>query len=1628
MLDGSNSKTQTRELETEDWPSVEILDSINPNKLYKLDIKKLDKNTIDATELHKINFKKLESSPFFKVVKDTGPKLWINKTKEIEQAFHFKSIHLKIVSPTTIKMWTLRRSFQTFGFWPSLIQPHLTPNFSPEQGLVPAYLVGNKYKNSSQLWNPRAEGSLSETEWKKELRNLLNGLSMEMGSYHQVQTSQTVDYKTFEPLKYGLFCTRIFGKPLEKGLNKRRRYQLGFVQLATPCAHIWYLKARPNFLSVLLNMKKKVIKMLAYYKGVAAFPFTTSGSQFRQTATETLFRNRHKNRHYCQQKTFWLNHTVSFNALKNSLFDMFIHNWGFITFFGLEKQKKNSSKDGVFFSPSFPDEQEKSGLLTDLRFSLLFQNWAWEEISTEETLGGVLNQDPIFWSKPWVSFFSSHTNWRQNSKNQLKKMWQQQALIETTNKINKSVSLVQNRPGFFDKDTQFGMVLFFGIVFNTFQSGFEIQVNKAAVIVTSCSRKFDPFIQKEVYSNYSPALKAFFNYVWANERGNKSYKKQYKKAIFPGYKSFWVPKSRDFKPISYKKEMAFPTFQQGLNDDDKLAQVENDQQFFQWTRWIIYSQLIHWNGKPKYLDDFQSFLFLSNDKEKRMPSGFRWLSVNMVPGFKTFNKVTPGSSAPVQTTSMIYPVSLYTRLLEITSQGQVKNLFLLPFLDRYTHLQRYTIDSRWSALFSQLRLSGPFNMPTQKKPNPLGTLAFRTFLKQFFQLSCKKNGLVVLMKKSKSILLSCVMHSHGLRIEKSSNNDHLNQLDYEKHKCVYHFLNQLILTHNSVFQDPLKTNKRMSAFILKQCQMLEKIEPKAFSSSTSLLDRLSNHPFCYFLFSSSFQRRSSLPLLNPFSLKEKVFFVRHLQTFRGPYYQNYYNFISRYYGFEPKHQQNGNRKKTKQKQKRSKSLIWTKLKKKKKKILLNLSFEVTASYFEQQMDRSLRSMWLENYLTTRKDLRRNTFGFLPTRFVLRTGFRVIEEEWANFEEYIKSDSAFGWVSFLPDVYIPSYIERVLFRDTRLNKNFNESHRMYNRGGDVMRAILRRYSQIVQVFTYSLPEVEKNKRRRALNDPSFFSYDHEPVFHERNVSMDPERVTPPIYYKTKLVSACGLFVHWVKREIQYADSTIYRFEQLLPSEPVKPLKIGKLNLAKWEIPVEARFKYYEEFWPQPYIVNHYFSRVATHSSQRFYHRKMYLALVKLRRRRFKMIRRFKTLAPFLRQPQIRPEWMMIQLLPVLPPDLRPILTFGDQMIVSDLTKLYQQVLSRNVRCRLNLAPEYSARLLQEAVDSLMENGKGNAPAVLSSTTDQPLKSLSDVLKGKKGRFRQNLLGKRVDYSGRSVIVVGPKLSIYECGLPKQMALELFKPFVLRELYKKKFARHAFAAKKLLNSKAPIVWEVLRKIMENRPVLLNRAPTLHRLGMQAFRPKLVSGRAILLHPLVCSGYNADFDGDQMAVHIPLTRAACSEAWRLMWSRNNLLSPATGDPTLLPSQDMILGCYYLTSMDVIHRAQQLKHNLDLHGNQKHKFNNFTFQSIDQLLRLVQMQILDYHSVVWLKWPSKFEFEQRKQKCIEIQIDKNGNVIKIYRDYKIYDHVKFSRPIYFIKTTPGRALINQSIWAALK
>src|ERR1700736_6388072 len=302
------------------------------------------------------------------------------------------------------------------------------------------------------------------------------------------------------------------------------------------------------------------------------------------------------------------------------------------------------------------------------------------------------------------------------------------------------------------------------------------------------------------------------------------------------------------------------------------------------------------------------------------------------------------------------------------------------------------------------------------------------------------------------------------------------------------------------------------------------------------------------------------------------------------------------------------------------------------------------------------------------------------------------------------------------------------------------------------------------------------------------------------------------------------------------------------------------------------------------------------------------------RRKKLVKRLKLVEAFI-ESNSRPEWMILEVVPVIPPELRPLVPLdGGRFATSDLNDLYRRVINRNNRLKRLIelrAPDIivrnEKRMLQEAVDALFDNGRRGR--IITGANKRPLKSLSDMLKGKQGRFRQNLLGKRVDYSGRSVIIVGPNLQLHQCGLPKIMAVELFKPSVMRKLVERGFAHNIKSAKRIVERLRPEVWDVLEEVIVEHPVLLNRAPTLHRLGIQAFPPILIEGKAIRIPPLVCSAFGADFDGAQMAVHVPLSNAARQEAYGLMLASKNLLLPSSGEPTVAPTLDMVLGCYYMT-----------------------------------------------------------------------------------------------------------------------
>nr|YP_010159853.1 RNA polymerase beta' subunit [Mangifera persiciforma]QRG41360.1 RNA polymerase beta' subunit [Mangifera persiciforma] len=435
--------------------------------------------------------------------------------------------------------------------------------------------------------------------------------------------------------------------------------------------------------------------------------------------------------------------------------------------------------------------------------------------------------------------------------------------------------------------------------------------------------------------------------------------------------------------------------------------------------------------------------------------------------------------------------------------------------------------------------------------------------------------------------------------------------------------------------------------------------------------------------------------------------------------------------------------------------------------------------------------------------------------------------------------------------------------------------------------------------------------------------------------------------------------------------------------------------------------------------------------------------KIGRRRYFLVRRMELAKHFLRT-NIEPEWMVLCLLPVLPPELRPIIQIdGGKLMSSDINELYRRVIYRNNTLTDLLTTSRSTpgelvmcqeKLVQEAVDTLLDNGIRGQPT--RDGHNKVYKSFSDVIEGKEGRFRETLLGKRVDYSGRSVIVVGPSLSLHRCGLPREIAIELFQTFVICGLIRQHLASNIGVAKSQIREKGPIVWEILQEVMQGHPVLLNRAPTLHRLGIQAFQPILVEGRAICLHPLVCKGFNADFDGDQMAVHVPLSLEAQAEARLLMFSHMNLLSPAIGDPISVPTQDMLIGLYVLTNgnrrgicanrYNPCNRRNYQNERIDENS---YKYTNEPFfcNSYDAIGAYRQQRI-NLASPLWLRWRLDQRVIASREAPIEVHYESLGTYHEIYGHYLIARSVKKEILCIYIRTTVGHISLYREIEEAIQ
>nr|QVX29829.1 RNA polymerase beta' subunit [Geoffroea spinosa] len=439
--------------------------------------------------------------------------------------------------------------------------------------------------------------------------------------------------------------------------------------------------------------------------------------------------------------------------------------------------------------------------------------------------------------------------------------------------------------------------------------------------------------------------------------------------------------------------------------------------------------------------------------------------------------------------------------------------------------------------------------------------------------------------------------------------------------------------------------------------------------------------------------------------------------------------------------------------------------------------------------------------------------------------------------------------------------------------------------------------------------------------------------------------------------------------------------------------------------------------------------------------------KVGRRKNFLVRRMELAKHFIRT-NINPEWMVLCLLPVLPPELRPIIQIdGGKLMSSDINELYRRVIYRNNTLIDLLTTSRSTpgelvmcqeKLVQEAVDTLLDNGIRGQP--MRDGHNKVYKSFSDIIEGKEGRFRETLLGKRVDYSGRSVIVVGPSLSLHRCGLPREIAIELFQTFVIRGLIRKHFASNMGIAKSKIREKEPIVWEILQEVMQGHPVLLNRAPTLHRLGIQAFQPILVEGRAICLHPLVCKGFNADFDGDQMAVHVPLSLEAQTEARLLMFSHMNLLSPSMGDPISVPTQDMLIGLYILTSgnrrgisanrYSPRNRRNSKNENERIHDNNNKytkKKEPFFCNSYDAIGAYRQKRI-NFDSPLWLRWRLDQRVISSREAPIEVHYEPLGIYHEIYGHYIVVRSIKKEIRCIYIRTTVGHISFYREIEEAIQ
>lgn len=1530
----------------------------------------------------------------------------------------------------------------------------------------------------------------------------------------EVTSANTLHHKTFKPLKGGLFCERIFG-PLNDfecacGIQKRpsqqdyqriiehkqinrefctncdveytwsiiRRYQMGYIKLAMPVTHLWYLKANPSYLSVLLNFKRKKLEKVIYcaetltlensQKIIQKYNTLTSPSDLFLSWQEILKIERSKIS--TNLKNFKKHETKSLLNYKNLNRTFFFSN-----FFNKKKKilKKSNlvvltfgelKKNFVFLTEKKIENHQKNYLKQ-------FKNYFKFKTKTKKLL--FLKQ---FIQKVWHALYKSiyqlsKQNFMQNMNSAICPL----TISIYLNKFKqKSSQLLENRfqethINFEENIKKFLSLLANGLVKTRKKRSTKIEVDLWKILhFLKNIKTFQFFLKKKEFLNSfilnKPenkiflkknkngflvskfSLKAisqfFFRKKTQNHQLNLTFLKKVMKSFLTTYLTFFLQKQKFNKILYLKESLVFFIFKH-------------------------FDFLIKSEGFLNLQKIKQTYLYKTSFNKK----------------FTTFNFVF---------SQLVQP--LY-QLIELIKQK-------LNFLIQHSENPNFFFESPTIQLNQIAKISTLHSIKLQKilqnihyflplKMTLKTTLKFRNFnsqkklLKFFYQkfYLCTVQFTLFLPSQLALFQTSFFRSLHSLPslsvIAKNGQN-----------KFESKSKNEIFLPHK-IFEI------KSANFVFNQKRLND-----SYSRKTLVFSQLEKTVFFWkfkypcILFAKSKDwlnlKKNFYNSVEFLKLKNlnffQIFLANHFKWNKVHQFPFFYDKKKDYDFIYQKMQENSRKRFSIQNYRN-----W---------------FNATSylNYFEENKLKKntdfIMFFSVKTHLNKQKELLQNIYFHEKSRnFII---FNFLKQNSNDFQNVIPNLSAHFFKEFLNYQYLKEYYSLSLPRSLcyrflfHLKENFKRRKKVkksFKKFNSISKLKNRGVKNSYRNNIYSLSYRELWSKDELWNYFCYYNF----------APQDFEDFSIP-KYKLK-----GL-----NYETNHVQKTIFTGAAI-----VQDLLFG-LNKKRLEKIKRQNHKFFPDLEREIEFLR-IFAKLG------FATKTDVLDLGRLCKKKNQILQKTKFIRDFL-QSKSRVTSMVLTLLPVLPPDLRPILKLQDQIAASDLNRLYQRVIYRNDRLKKfrkdislinSFQIRYSQRLLQEAVDNLIQNGKGGVNPEQDSR-GRSLKSLSEILKGKQGRFRQHLLGKRVDYSGRSVIVVGPKLKIHECGLPKEIAIELFLPFLIKKILHYKLAKTVIGAKTFIRqaisqSFSPSFpfpkgfpegngnvkeskdslnqWKkaefsnqdslqslqndlrserqkadshlclfLLSELMKNHPILLNRAPTLHRLGFQAFQPKLIEGRAILLHPLVCPPFNADFDGDQMAVHLPLTVEAQAEAWKLMFARNHLISPATGDPILMPSQDMVLGCYYLTteilqiskrplplnfkeifltkkqiSLSLLSLKNQINFVLQhlilqnrlLHSSLiiYHKY----FNNMNQVLEAYENQKLSMHSDIWVKFSSPIHFLNNKylisSTCpLEIRINLDGTWQEI-RLKKIARFKKTNLQIsQYIRTTPGRILFNSAIQTCVK